>query len=174
MLSGVVGSGSRIDSECGGKMPFANATNCTKLQNTRPSTNRNRTFLTLAIPGNIARLWARRVPLPINSERLHAQEALGDKKTQFTLFSTSVSSRAKRTLSTGWLVCGEGFRGSGLGEVDEVFEFLAGGTGIDRFGGYADAIEKIGGAASGDESSSGIGQDDIAMRAVFPINERAT
>src|SRR5579871_5495545 len=80
MLSGVVGSESRIKSECGGKMPLANEQNCTDLRDIRPSTTKNRMFLTLAIPGNLARLSARRVPLPINSERLHAPGALCEKK----------------------------------------------------------------------------------------------
>jgi hypothetical protein len=80
MLSGMVGSGSRRESDCGGKMPLANAKNFTELRDTHPSTTKNRTFLTLAIPRNIARLSARHVPLPVNSGRLPAQEALGAKK----------------------------------------------------------------------------------------------
>src|SRR5579862_7625151 len=79
MLSGAVGSGSRSESDCGGKMPLANAKNCTELRDTRPSTTKNRTFLTLAIPGNLARFSAPRVPLPVNSERLSAKELLGAK-----------------------------------------------------------------------------------------------
>jgi hypothetical protein len=85
---------SRIESECGGKIPLANAKNCTELRDNCPSTTKNRTFLTWAIPDNLARLSAPRVPLPVNSGRLHAQEALGAKK-QFTPFPTSVSSRIK-------------------------------------------------------------------------------
>jgi hypothetical protein len=80
VLSSVVGSGSREESKCGGKMLLANAENCTELRDTRPSTTKNRIFLTLAIPDSFARLSPRRVPLPINTERLHAQEALGAKK----------------------------------------------------------------------------------------------
>ena len=80
MLSGEVGSRRRRESGCGGKMPLANAKICTELRDTRPSTTKNRTFLTLAIPGDIARLFACRVRLPINSERLHAQIELRAKK----------------------------------------------------------------------------------------------
>jgi hypothetical protein len=96
MLSGVAVSGSRIESECGGKRALTDAENCTELRDTHRSTNKNRTFLTLAIPRNFARLSARRTPLPVNSEGLHAQEALGRKKKQFTLFKMSVSSRSQR------------------------------------------------------------------------------
>jgi hypothetical protein len=97
MLSGVLGSGSRTESECGEKMTLANARNFKNLRDTRPSTHTNCIFLTLAIPGNFARLSARGMPLPIDSEQLHAQEALGA-KTLNPRFSQRVShpSGAKR------------------------------------------------------------------------------
>jgi hypothetical protein len=55
-LSGAEDSVSRAESGGDGKMPIANANNCMKLCDSRPSATENRTFLTLAIPVNLARL----------------------------------------------------------------------------------------------------------------------
>jgi hypothetical protein len=49
------------------------------LRDTRPSAAKNRAFLTFAIPGNFALLSTRRLPLPVNSARLRAKQALGAK-----------------------------------------------------------------------------------------------
>jgi hypothetical protein len=78
-LSGEVGSGSRVENERGGKTPLTNATNCIELRNTQPSATKNRTFLTLAIPCNFARVFAPRLPLRVNSARLHEKQALAAK-----------------------------------------------------------------------------------------------
>jgi hypothetical protein len=61
----------------------------------------------------------------------------------------------------------------GVGEGDEGLEFFAGGAGINGLGGEADAVNEIGGASGGDESGGSIGEDDVAMSAVFAIEERA-
>ena len=61
----------------------------------------------------------------------------------------------------------------GLRERHEHFEFGAGGAGIDGFSGEAHAVEKIPGATCGDERAGGIGQYDVAVRAVFVAVGRA-
>ena len=43
---------------------------------------------------------------------------------------------------------------------------------VDRFGGEAHAVEKIGGATGGNERGGGIGEHDIAMRPVLAIEQR--
>jgi hypothetical protein len=59
MLSGGDVGVREAESEREGKMPLADVTNCMKLRDTRPSANKNRTFLTLAIPRNSAQLSTR-------------------------------------------------------------------------------------------------------------------
>lgn len=60
-----------------------------------------------------------------------------------------------------------------MSEADEGIQFFAGGAGVDGFSGETDAIAKISGAACGDESGGGVGENDFAVRAVFAIKKRA-
>jgi hypothetical protein len=79
MLSGAVGSVSRLGSECHGKTPHANVQDCIKLRDTRPPSAENCTFLTWAIPGDFGGVSARSLPPPVNSARLRAKQSLGAK-----------------------------------------------------------------------------------------------
>src|SRR5690348_11028867 len=74
------------------------------------------------------------------------------------------------------------FRGQGscrsrtagrLSKTDQGVEFFAGGAGVDGVGGEADAVLEAAGASRGDEGGGGVGEDDVAMRGVFAIEQRA-
>jgi hypothetical protein len=62
----------------------------------------------------------------------------------------------------------------GLRKRDQSFELGAGCARVNGFGGEAHAIEKIGGAACGDESASCIGEHNFAVRAMLAVKQRAS
>ena len=66
-----------------------------------------------------------------------------------------------------------GLSGRGLRKANKGVEFFAGGAGVDGFSGEIDAVAEISGAACGDESGGGVGENDVAMSGVFAIEKRA-
>ena len=61
----------------------------------------------------------------------------------------------------------------GLRKRDEGFELGASRTAVNGFCGEAHAVEKIRGAARGDQRARGIRQDYIAVRAMLVVERRA-
>ena len=60
-----------------------------------------------------------------------------------------------------------------MSEADKGVKFFAGGAGVDGLGGEMDAVAEISSTASGDKRGGGVGENDVAVRRVFAIEERA-